>query len=331
MENPRLNPRPFFVSVTALVLAMPVPAACASEAAYPSKPIRFIVPFGPSGGGDTVARLLGQKLGPFLSTTVMIDNRPGAGATLGTALAAKSAPDGYTILLGNVGPLAIAGSLYKDVPYDPVKDFAAISMLVTYPNVLVVHPSVPARSVKQLVALAKARPGTLSFASSGSGSSTHLAGELLKSMAGIQMIHVPYKTASQAVVDLIAGQTTLYFSSVVGALPHAKAGKLRALGLTGRQRMPIMPDVPTIAESGFPDYEAVNWLGVLAPKGTPESVIARLHGAITAAMRQADIEEKLAAQGAQVTVGSPESFSAYIAAETRKWSKVVKDSGARAD
>lgn len=303
----------------------------AQEPAYPSKTIRFIVPFGTGGGGDTVARIVGQKLAALLAVPVVIDNRPGAGATLGTDLGAKAAPDGYTILLANVGPLAIAGSLYDKLPYDPVRDFSPISLIVTYPNTLVVHPSLPARTVKELVALAKAKPRMLLFASSGTGSSTHLAGELLKSMAGIDMVHVPYKNSSQALVDVIAGQLHMYFSSVVGAQPHIKSGRLRALAVTSAKRSRILPAIPTIAESGYPDYEADNWLGVVAPRGTSKEIVDRLNREIANAMRQADVEAQIAEQGAEASVTSPERFAAYIASETRKWTKVVKESGTRAE
>jgi tripartite-type tricarboxylate transporter receptor subunit TctC len=305
--------------------------ALAQEPSLAGRPVRFVVPFGPGGGGDTVARVLSQKLGSALSTPVVVENRPGAGGTLGTDIVAKAPPDGYTILLGNVGPLAIAGSLYKSLPYDPVGDFAPISLVVTYPNVLVVHPSVPARNVKELIVLARAHPGDLMFASAGNGSSTHLAGELLKSMAKVQMRHVPYKTAAQAVTDVIAGHVNMYFSSVVGALPHTKSGKLRALAVTSTQRSDMMPNVPTIAESGFPSYEAVNWLGVLAPKGTPKALVDRLHGAISAALKQPDVQARLAEEGTIPVGNSPEAFAAYISAEIRKWSAVVRESKASAD
>jgi len=305
--------------------------ALAQEPSLAGRPVRFVVPFGPGGGGDTVARVLSQKLGPALSTPVVVENRPGAGGTLGTDIVAKAPPDGYTILLGNVGPLAIAGSLYKSLPYDPVGDFAPISLVVTYPNVLVVHPSVPARNVKELIVLARAHPGDLMFASAGNGSSTHLAGELLKSMAKVQMRHVPYKTAAQAVTDVIAGHVNMYFSSVVGALPHTNSGKLRALAVTSTQRSDMMPSVPTIAESGFPSYEAVNWLGVLAPKGTPKPLVDRLYGVISAALKQPDVQARLAEEGTIPVGNSPEAFAAYISAEIRKWSAVVRESKASAD
>jgi len=317
--------------ITILGFTAAVPAAFAEERPYPNRPIRFIVPFGPGGGGDTVARIVGQELSRGLGATVVIDNRPGAGATMGTDIAAKSNADGYTILLGNVGPLAIAPSLYKNVPYDAQRDFVPVSLLVIYPNILVVHPSVPSRTVKGLVALAKKRPGDLSFASAGNGSSTHLAGEMFKSMAGIDIVHVPYKRSGQAVTDLIAGQVHMYFSSVVGALPHMKGGRLVALAVSSAKRSKIAPAVPTMAESGFPDFEADNWLGVVTPKGTPKPIVARLNHEIAVAMQRPDVEKKLLARGAEVAVGSPESFARYIGSETRKWSKVVAESGARVD
>ncbi len=313
-----------------LIFAAAFPGATLA-ADYPSRPIRFVVPYPPSGAADIVARILAQKLGDALGATVVVDNRAGAGGNLGTDLVAKAAPDGYTLLMGNVGPLAINVSLSKRLPYDPLKDLAPVSFMVVYPNVLVVNPSLPAKSVSELIALAKARPGQLSYGSAGTGSSTHLAAELFKSMAGIEMAHVPYKGGGQAVIDVMSGQVQLYFSSMLGALPHLKSGKLRALAVTGSKRSRAAPELPTIAELGFPGYEANNWLGLMVPAGTPAPIILRLNREIVRIFAQPDMIERLAAQGGEAETGSPEKFAEYIRAEIKKWAKVVKESGAQVE
>lgn len=314
-----------------LILAAAWFAATTFAADYPSRPIRFVVPYPPSGAADIVARIVAQKLGDSLGATVVVDNRAGAGGNLGTDLVAKAAPDGYTLLMGNVGPLAINVSLFKRLPYDPLKDLAPVSFMVAYPNVLVVNPSLPAKSVSELVALAKSRPGQLSYASAGTGSSTHLAAELLKSMAAINMAHVPYKGGGQAIIDVMAGQVHLYFSSMLGALPHVKSGKLRALAVTGTRRSRAAPELPTVAESGFPGYEANNWVGLLVPAGTPAAVILRLNREIVRIFGQPDVQERLAAQGGEAETGTPEKFADYLRAEIKKWAKVVTSSGAQVE
>jgi len=258
----------------------------------------------------------------------MVDNRAGAAGNLGTSLIASASPDGYTILMGNVGPLAINPTLYKQLPYDPLKDFLPVTFLVAYPNILVTHPSGPA-SVKDLVALARSHPGKLTFASSGTGSSTHLAAELLKSMAQVSMTHVPYIGGGQAVIDVIAGQVNIYFSSVPGALPHIKSGKLRALGVSSLKRSSAAPDVPTVAESGYAGFEAINWLGLLVPARTPASIVSRLNADVLRVFQQPDVEQKLLAQGGEPATGTPEAFASYIKSETAKWARVIKASGAK--
>ena len=321
------------VRVILLLLAAVIPVAGAQNnpGTYPSKPIRFIVPYVPGGAADIVGRAVAQRFSERFGVPVIVDNRAGAGGNLGTELAAKSTPDGHTILMGNVGPLSISVSLYKKLPYNPLTDLAPVSLMVIYPNVLVVHPGVAAKSVSELVTLAKARPKQLAYASAGTGSSTHLAAELLKSMAGIDMVHIPYKGGGQAVVDVMAGQVQLYFSSMLGALPHVKSGKLRALGVTSAKRSRATPDLPTIAESGFPGYEAVNWLGLLAPARTPAAIIARLNGEIVEIFSQPDVEERLAAQGGEAQTNTPAQFAEHIQSEIRKWSRVIKVSGMQSE
>jgi tripartite-type tricarboxylate transporter receptor subunit TctC len=306
-------------------------AAGAFAADYPTKPIRLVVPFSAAGTTDFLARAIAQKLGQNMGTTVIVDNRPGAGGNIGSDLVAKADPDGYTLLLGTVGTHAINASLYKKMPYDTVKDFAPITLVASVPNIVVVHPSVPAKSIKELLALAKSKPGQLSFASSGNGSSIHLSGELFKSMAGVDMLHVPYKGSGPAVSDLIGGQVNLMFDNMPSSLPHVKAGRLRAIAVTSAKRSPAMPDLPTIAESGVPGYDAVAWFGVLAPAGTPPAIVKKLNAEIVKVLKSPDVAARLAGQGAEPVSNTPEEFSAYIKTEMVKWAKVIKASGAQVD
>ena len=316
-------------------------AACAAVAAfalhghaqapYPAKPIRIVVPFPAGGTTDILARAVAQKLTDTTGQPVVVDNRPGAGANIGAELVAKSAPDGYTLLMGTVGTHAINASLYARMPYDHVKDFAPIILVAGVPNVLAINPSVPANSVQELIAYGKANPGKLNFASSGSGTSIHLAGELFKTMTGVQMTHVPYKGSAPAIADLLGGQVQLMFDNLPSALPHIKAGKLKALAVTSAQRSPALPDVPTVAESGLPGFEASSWFGLLAPAGTPKEIVARLNGEVAKWLATPEAKEKLASQGAIAAGQSSEDFVHHIAAETAKWQKVVKESGAKVD
>ena len=305
--------------------------AGAQTPSYPTKPIRLVVPFPAGGATDILARAVAQKLTEAWGQAVVVDNRPGAGGNIGSELVAKAAPDGYTLEMGTVGTHAINASLYAKMPYDHVKDFAPVILVAGVPNVLVVNPSVPANSVQELVAYAKANPGKLNFASSGSGTSIHLSGELFKVMAGVQMTHIPYKGSAQALQDLIGGQVQLMFDNLPPALPQIKSGKLRALGVTTAARSAALPDTPTIAESGLPGFEASSWFGVLAPAGTSPVIIAKLNAEIAKWLATPEAKEKLVAIGANIAGGTPEDFARHIAAETLKWAKVVKDSGAKVD
>jgi tripartite-type tricarboxylate transporter receptor subunit TctC len=318
------------LTLGALLAAMAVPAL-AQAPAYPTKPIRLVVPFPAGGTTDILARAVAQKLTEAWGQPVIVDNRPGAGGNIGSELVAKAAPDGYTLEMGTVGTHAINASLYAKMPYDHVKDFVPVILIAGVPNVLVVHPSVPVTSVAELIAYAKANPGKLNFASSGSGTSIHLSGEHFKVMSGVQMTLVPYKGSAPAVQDLLGGQVQLMFDNLPSALPHIKAGKLRALAVTSAQRAPVLPDVPTIAEAALPGFEASSWFGVLAPAGTSPAIVVKLNAEIAKWLASSEAKEKLQGQGANAAGGPPENFAKHIAAETAKWAKVVKESGAKVD
>jgi tripartite-type tricarboxylate transporter receptor subunit TctC len=305
--------------------------AGAQAPAYPTKPVRLVVPFPAGGATDILARAVAQKLGETWGQTFVVDNRPGAGGNIGSELVAKAAPDGYTLEMGTVGTHAINASLYAKMPYDHVKDFAPIILVAGVPNVLVVNPAVPVNSVQELIAYAKANPGKLNFASSGSGTSIHLSGELFKVMAGVQMTHVPYKGSAPALADLLGGQVQLMFDNLPPSLPQIKGGKLRALAVTSASRAPALPDTPTIAESGLPGFEASSWFGLLAPAGTPPAIIAKLNTEIATWLASPEAREKLLALGATAAGGTPEDFARHIQQETAKWAKVAKDSGAKVD
>jgi len=315
----------------AATLAILAPHAAAAADAYPAKPVRFVVAFPPGGGTDIIARSIAQKLTERIAQQVVVDNRPGAGGNIGTDIVAKSAPDGYTMLMGSAGPLAINASLFGKMPFDPIKDLAPVTLAASTPNVLVVHPSLRAATVKELIALAKARPGEINFASSGHGTPAHLAGELFNSMAGVKMVHVPYKGAAPALADLLGGQVQLMFSTMPPALPHVKDGKLRALAVTSAKRSPAAPDLPTLDEIALPGFEANTWHGVVVPAGTPATIVARLNREIVAILHLPEVVERLSCQGAEPVGSTPEEFAAYIRSETLKWAKVVRDSGAKAE
>jgi tripartite-type tricarboxylate transporter receptor subunit TctC len=291
---------------------------------YPGRPIRLIVPFAAGGGNDTVARLVGQSLGARLGQPVIVDNRPGAGGVVGAEAAAKAAPDGYTLFLGGVGSHAINPNLHKDLPYDPIKDFEPITLLASAPLILVVHPSVQADSVAQLIALARAQPGKLNYASNGNGSSSQLAAVMFASMTGIDIVHIPYKGLAPALADLLGGQDQLMFSSIVAILPQVRAGKLKALAVTSRRRMSLLPDLPTIAESGVAGYESSSWYGILAPAGTRPDIVARLHDELVKVLAQEDVRKALAQEGAEPVGNSPQEFAAFISAEKQRLGAVIK-------
>jgi tripartite-type tricarboxylate transporter receptor subunit TctC len=303
----------------------------ANAQSYPAKPVRMIVPFPAGGATDIVGRLIAQKLSEAFGQQVIVDNRGGAGGTIGSDIAAKSPPDGYTMLLGTSSTHAVAPSLYSKLPYDPVKDFSPVTLAATATILLAVHPSLPVRSVKELISLAKRQPNALSFASSGNGGISHLVGEQFKSMAGIDMLHVPYKGDTPALVDLVSGQVHLMFGTAVSFLPYVKAGRLNAVAVTNPKRSPVVPNVPTVAESGLPGFEALQWFGVFVPAGTPKDVVSRLHGEIIKLLKFPDVRERLASLGAEVVGNSPEQFAAFQKADSAKWAKVVKQSGAKID
>jgi tripartite-type tricarboxylate transporter receptor subunit TctC len=299
--------------------------------AYPTKPVTVIVPFAAGGTTDILARVVGQALNKELGQSVIVDNRAGAGGNIGAALAAKAPADGYTLFMGTVGTHAINQSLYRKLPFDPIKDFQPLTRVAMVPNLLVANPGKPYKNVKELIAYARANPGKVNFGSSGSGSSIHLSGELFKSMAGVQMVHVPYKGSAPAVTDLLGGQIDIMFDNMPSAIQHVRNGKLRPLAVTTAKRSPELPDVPTITEAGVPGYEATSWFGMFAPANTPAPVVAKLNAALVKVLADPEVRKKLAEQGAEPYSEKPEQFAEFIRKEAAKWSKVVKDSGASAD
>jgi tripartite-type tricarboxylate transporter receptor subunit TctC len=297
---------------------------------FPDRPIRLVVPYAAGGATDSVARLVGQKMSQELGQAIVVDNRAGADGNIGAELVAHSKPDGYTILMGDVGNLTMGPAVRRSVPYDAVRDFAPITQLVSAPNILAVHPSVPANTFRDFIAYAKANPNKLSFASSGTGGSAHLAGELLERATGIDIVHIPYKGASPALVDVLRGDVQIIFGLSV-VLPHVKDGKLRALATTGPRRMALLPQVPTIAEMGFPGFEATAWYGLLAPAGTPRTIVARLHDVAVRALRSPEVTEKLEAAGNEIVGSGPDEFAAYIISEKAKWAETVEAAGIKVE
>jgi tripartite-type tricarboxylate transporter receptor subunit TctC len=313
-----------------IALAAATGVTVPAQAQYPTKSIRFILPFPPGGGTDTLGRIIGAKLGDGLGQQVVMDNRPGAGANIGAEIAAKSPADGYTLLMGNVAH-AINMSLYSRLNYNFLKDFTPVSLLASTPNIVVVHPSIPAKSVRELVALAKARPNALDYASSGSGSSAHLAGVLFQEMAGIKMNHIPYKGGGPAVIALVGGQVAIGFATTPSVISHIKSGKLRGLAVTGAKRSQSAPDLPTVSEAGVKGYEVTGWYGILVPTGTPKEAISRLHAESIKAIKLRDVKERLDATGFEAIGSTPDKFGTFIRSEVEKWGKVVKASGARVE
>ena len=310
-------------------LCLPAAGAAAADAApYPSRPVRMIVPYAPGGGADTLARYIGQALGDSFGQSFVIDNRVGGGTIIGSELAAKAPPDGYSIIMV-ASTHAVVSSLYKSLPYDPVRDFAPIVRVASAPNILVVHPALAASSVKELVALAKAKPGELIYASSGNGGGSHLAMELLRSIARIDMVHVPYKGTGPAMIDLLSGQAKLMFGGMIGTVTHVRSGRLRAIAISSAARSAAVPEVPTVAESGYPEYEATTWYGMLAPAKTPAPVVQALNTRTATVLKDARLQQRIAAQGADASHNTPEQFAAYIRTEQVKWAKVVRESGAK--
>jgi len=303
----------------------------AAADSYPTRPVRLIAPFSAGGGVDIVARYLALKLTEKWGQQVVVDNRTGATGIIGTEIAAHSPPDGYTLILGNAATHAVNVSLFKKLPYDAVKDFAPVTLIGRVPEMLVVHPALPAANVRELIALAKAKPGELAFGSAGAGSPPHLAGELFQFLAKVKLVHVPYKGSAPALADLIGGQISMYFSNILSAVPFVKSGRLRGLGVTSEKRSVVAPEIPTIAESGLPGYEDYNWYGILAPKGTPRAIVTQLHADIVAVVRGRDMEERLTKDGAEVIASTPDEFARFIREEIDRYARIVKASGLRAE
>lgn len=321
-----------FKPVSRLLLAagLALAAGGAAAQAYPSKPIRWIIPFPPGGAMDVMARALAPKMSESMRQPVVTENRPGAGGNIGSEVVAKSAPDGHTMLIVSVGQ-AVNPSIYPKMTFDPVKDFEPVTLVAVVPNVLVVHPSVKANTIAELVALAKAQPGKLNYASAGNGTSIHLAAEVFGSMAGVNMMHVPYKGSGPAVTDLLGGQVNLMFDSITSAKPHIQAGKLRALGVTSARRSTALPNVPTIAEAGIKGYEVNPWFAVFVPAKTPKPVVDRLHDEITKALKAPDTLERFAAIGAEPIGSTPEQLAAHLKRETERWSAIIRERNLKPD
>src|SRR5438876_9019321 len=310
-----------------LVALVTCTGSAGAQERYPNKPLHIVVPFAPGGSTDIIARLIGERLTSALGQPVVIENRGGAAGNIGAEAVARAAPDGYTLLMATTGVMAINNALYPNMSYDAAKDFEPVIFVASITNVLVVAPELPAKNVRELIALAKEKPGSLSFGSSGAGSSTHLSSELFKSMAGIDVLHIPYKGSSQALTDLLAGRISMIIDNMPGAIGFIKAGRLRALAVTGSKRSPALPDVPTIAEAGVPGYESLSWSGIAVPAGTPNDVIARLNREIAVVLAQPDIRAKFSQAGADPVGGSPQEFANHIRAEREKWSRLIRERG----
>jgi tripartite-type tricarboxylate transporter receptor subunit TctC len=307
-----------------LAVALAALGTAHAQQSWPTKPIRFIVPFTPGGGNDTIARLVGQKLTAVIGQQVIIDNRPGAGGTIGAEAAARSPHDGYTMFLAGVATHGINPNVRRHLPYDPLKDFEPVSLIAKAPLLVVVHPSLPVHNIRELIALAKSKPGALTYASNGAGGSSHMAGELFQMMTGTRLLHVPYKGLSPALTELISGQVQLMFSSAVAMLPQVKAGRLRMIAMTGATRSPAIPDVPTVAESGVPGYETGSWYGVVVPAGTPKPIVDRLSKEIATIAKSPEVAHQLSSDAAIPIGSTPEEFGRWIRTELARWAKVAK-------
>lgn len=320
-------------SIKRCVAAIAVAAASSAAMAqsYPNKPVRFISPYAPGGGTDTMARVLAQKLSENLGRQVIVENRPGGGGIVGTETAAKAPPDGYTILLGSKGPLTVNPALYAKLPYNTLRDLAPISLISIVPAILAVHPSLPVNSVKELIALARSRPGELTFSSSGNGGSGHLSGEQFAALAGARMVHVPYRGTGPATTALLSGEVTLSFGNMVALMPHVQAGRLKVLGVTSAKRVSAAPQLPTVAEAGLRGYEYVTWYGVLAPAGTPRDIIGKLNSELVKIARRPDMKDKLTGEGGDVVGSTPEEFAAHIKTELASSAKLVKSANVKPD
>jgi tripartite-type tricarboxylate transporter receptor subunit TctC len=316
---------------TFLVLAAFAGASAAAPPDYPTRPIRLVMPYPVGGSIDISGRIVAQQLGENLGQQVVIDNRTGAGGTIGTEVGASAPPDGYTIVMGGTGTLAVSPALERRLGYDPVKDFAPVTLLVTIPYVLVAHPALPANSVKELIALARAQPGKLNYASGGSGSAPHLIGEMFKAAAGLNIVHVPYKGSTPAVNDLMGGQVQMLFTGIPSVSSHLRSGRLKAIGITSAKRTPSLPEVATVAESGVPGFDVSPWFGILAPARTPPALVGRLNAELVKVLQTPSIRDRLTRDGVDAVGNSPREFAAFIAAEITKWSKVVKASGAKVE
>ena len=327
---PEGSPRYALMSIAAAAGAAMLAAAPASSQSYPGRPVRIVVPYPPGGGTDIVARTLAQKLTETVGQPVIVDNRAGANGIIGTDQVAKSKPDGYTLLIA-IASHAINATLYPKLPYDTTSDLSAVSLLAEYPYVITVHPSLPVKSVKELIAFAKARPNQLSYASSGNGSGPHLGMELFKTMAGVELVHVPYKGAGAAATDLISGQVQVFLHNFLAGMPMMKAGKLRALAVTSARRSNVMPELPTVAEAGVPGYSVTGWYGLFVPAGTPAPVVNVLHPAVVKALKSKDVSDRLSGEAAVPIGSTPQQFADFVKAEIGKWSSVIQRAGVRAE
>ncbi len=314
-----------------LLAAAAVAGAAWGAESYPARPVRMLVGFPPGGSTDLLARLIGQKLADDLGQQVVIDNRAGAAGNLASELVAKATPDGYTLLMATVSSHGINPGLYRKVPYDPVRDYAPVTLIASYPLILAVHPAVPAKNVRDLIGLAKARPGQLTFGSSGNGSPGHLSGELFKSMAGVDLVHVPYKGGAPSTIALLSGEVQMSFATLPAMMPHIKSGKLLGPAVTTGRRSPALPEVPTIAEAGLAGFDVSSWAGLMAPAATPRQVVNRLHAATVKALASPEIRERLASEGAEPVGNTPEQFAAFVKTELAKWARAIKQAGAQLD